>query len=408
MTRNKLYEGKLNIGLSLVLVGVPLGMYLNDMYPIVKWSPIIMTLSVLLIFNWKNLIHLSFPSYSKIYGVLLLFQLICLMYGAFSSNMSGQYMSFHLFLIALCLAISTVSVRTSIFAYPKLIGYVFTVSVVCCILGAYNTFRGRVTGDEVYMLKQLGEYAIEPFTVAMGSLVNYFAGLMMLRVSKFRFFVFFAMLLDVYTILFTDKRTPLFVLVVGMLWYLYVNDMLHFSKRMIKGIGLIVLVFVCLYSVDFFQNKIDYFIENTYNGVLVLFGDTSVSDATGSAIERTYSRRWMADYIALNGSLYSTIFGFGYMTKWLDAPILQAYLDMGIIGFFFYLYLIVVFPVRIIIKKYNAPTLVFALAVSLYSIASIINSGIPYQYVKYTPVVFLAFCYNVYKKEIKHRKIKNI
>ena len=45
---------------------------------------------------------------------------------------------------------------------------------------------------------------------------------------------------------------------------------------------------------------------------------------------RYESREWAFDYIE-NFNFFEFPFGAGYMTRWLDIPILQSFLDMGII-----------------------------------------------------------------------------
>ena len=41
-----------SLGASLALVGVPLGMYLNQMVGSIRWSPVTMVLSVVMLMNW--------------------------------------------------------------------------------------------------------------------------------------------------------------------------------------------------------------------------------------------------------------------------------------------------------------------------------------------------------------------
>lgn len=80
------------------------------------------------------------------------------------------------------------------------------------------------------------------------------------------------------------------------------------------------------------------------------------------------------------------------MVKWLDIPILQAYLDMGIIGFFFYLYYVLLLPIISIIKASATNVAIqFASFNAFYSIFSAFNSGNPYGYNKWIPIVVLVF-----------------
>lgn len=42
------------LGASMSLVGVPLGMYLNQMVGSIRWSPVTMVLSVVMLMNWEK------------------------------------------------------------------------------------------------------------------------------------------------------------------------------------------------------------------------------------------------------------------------------------------------------------------------------------------------------------------
>ena len=90
------------------LVGVPLGMYLNQMVGSIRWSPVTMVLSVVMLMNWKNF-GSGLPRLLRTkFGIMVLFQIIMLFYGLMSQgNMTSQYMSFHIYIIALCYAFST-------------------------------------------------------------------------------------------------------------------------------------------------------------------------------------------------------------------------------------------------------------------------------------------------------------
>ena len=87
------------------------------------------------------------------------------------------------------------------------------------------------------------------------------------------------------------------------------------------------------------------------------------------------------------------------MLKWIDNPVLQSYLDMGIIGFILYFSIVVIFPIRSFFSLKNNLAL-FAILICLYNIFSAFSSGNPYLYIKYVPVVFLAFTMNLRIKKI--------
>ena len=73
------------IGMSLILLGSPLGMYMNFFISQSSWSNIIMTLGVLLIIDYENLARFRFPSFSKMYITLIFYQIVCLFYYGFAT-----------------------------------------------------------------------------------------------------------------------------------------------------------------------------------------------------------------------------------------------------------------------------------------------------------------------------------
>lgn len=381
-----------NIGISLSLVGVPIGMYLNDIYPIVKWSPIIMTLSFVLLVNWKNLLQFNFNRKQTL-AIVAVFNFLCLLYWWFSDGETST-VDFQLYIIAMCIGYGTISSKYNLKSLTKT---VFILSSFCSILGTFYTYFDLVVGDQVYMLKKEDDYAIEPFTVSFGMLINFFSILSIYKDSKYKILLLAFALLDLYVILYSTKRTPLFVLIIGCLLFMYLNGKFRDIGQILKSAFVLFVVCAILYNIDLFHDKFENFIQNMYAGVLNLFGDTSVMDNTGSAIARAHSRQIAWNIIDQNFEIHNYIFGYGYMTRWLDNPLLQSFLDMGLIGTVFYFCIIVAYPIKVLRSKPFNPIVQFALLCSLYAIISIFNSGNPYQQVKYVPILLLCYAYNYNK-----------
>lgn len=393
-----------NIGIALTLVGVPLGMYFNYLLPVVKWSPIFMFASFLAIISFKNLLLSRFPSFNKKFVVIGAFQLLMLLYGGFSDTLTTQYLSFHLYIIALLVAFSTNEIHLS---YKNVIITTFFISGICSILGAFFTWKGLITGDEVWLLKQENdEYALESFTVAAGAITNFICALcFQTKTLRMKYLVWFFVALDVYIIFMSGKRTPVFVSLIILLIYFYKNGTIS-TKLLIRYLKIIFLLFLLMLFLyiynESFQIKVDNFFYNFYNGVLNILGNTKVKDSTGSAIARYNFREWTFNYIENDFSFFNYILGAGYMTRWIDSPLLQSYLDMGIIGLVMYISLIIVFPFKSFFKVVNILGL-FAVLLTVYNIMASISSGNPYAYIKHVPIVFLAFIMNLKNNRIVKR-----
>lgn len=389
-----------NIGISLSLIGVPLGMYFNYLFPFVKWSPIFMFASFLLIISYKNFFLRRFPSFNKLFIPIFFFQILMLIYGGFSNTFTEQYLSFHLYVIALVIALST---NERNYSYRNVITTTFYISAICSGLGAFFLWKGLVTGEDAWLLRQENdEYALESFTVSVGAITNFICALCFpSKTLRIKIIIWFFLFLDIYIIFISGKRTPVFVAIIILLIYLFKTGVLsnHVLIRYIKISILIFILAVSFYlNSDFFQKMIDNFFSNFYNGVLNILGNTDVRDSTGSAIKRYNARGWTFNYIENNFNFFNYIFGAGYMTRWIDNPLLQSYLDMGIFGLIMYIWLILVFPLKSYFKVSNILVL-FAVLLCIYNFMASISSGNPYAYIKHVPIVFLAFVLNLRKKK---------
>lgn len=379
------------IGIALSLLGVTYGMYGNFIFPIVKWSPIIMLVSALLLINYKNLFRLRFPSYSGVYGLLIFFQLLMMLYGGFSEKMDFKFLSFHLYILTLIIAYSSLSNRDFFTKIPEA---VFYTSILAVCLGVFFTVNKMVEGEEVYLIRLVvDDYALETFTVLQGVVINAVAGLCMDKTNKWKKILYLVFLgLDFYVLLSYSKRSPVFFLLLAFLFYGYTKGFIRFNLRMIKVAFVLVFTFLILYTqIEFVEERVDRFAFNFYTGVLNLFGDTSIQDYTGSAVMRYEYRRAAFDDIDTNFTAFNWVFGGGYMRAFIDAPILQAYIDMGIMGFLFYLFFIVIYPFKILLNKIRNNVLLFAFLCSLSNVAFLISGGHIYSYSSYTYFCLLVF-----------------
>ena len=82
---------------------------------------------------------------------------------------------------------------------------------------------------------------------------------------------------------------------------------------------------------------------------------TPVVDASASTRVETISKMFKNFSISLDNNPLPVFFGYGYQTDWVDSPVMQAWLDMGIIPFLLYLSIVVI-TLRLAFKtiKYNA------------------------------------------------------
>lgn len=384
-----------NLGVALSLSGVPIGMYLNYFFKASYFSEIIMIFSLLLIVDYINFFKLQFYKSSRILLGILFFQIYTLFYVYYSNNLS--YLLMHLYFIFLIIFLC--SRNRSNFSAEIIILYIFWLSLVTSILGLYFLYNGYLVGQEAWELRRENDTytVLEVFTVSYGVLLNLICSFYYILKSKklkIKALLLLIIIVDFYVILFGGKRSPLLVSLVSFLFIFGAIDNIKKMKILVFIPFFIFIAFIAFIYIN--SNFIDYFIsqyENIVLGIMTLIGISDISDKTGSANYRVYLRDWAIVLINENFTLLNHIFGYGYMTKWLDNPLLQSYIDMGVIGFIFYSFFVLFFPLFVYLKNKNNLVLTVFFCFCLYSIVTIFNSGTPYLYSKFIPIIILAYFY---------------
>ena len=374
-----------SLGLALVVIGIPIGMYLNYFTGITYWSNIIMLFTIILLF-YKERFTLKIGTGFRF---LLFYQLYMMVYCIMSSDFQAIYLFYHLYILALIVALSIQKDRLFVFDSLR---WIFYLSIPLTLLGLFLTLNGLVVGDLAWQLRHENEdYALDPFNVGIAALNSFFAGLCLTNKRRKEKVIFIIMtVLNIYLIYLCGKRTPMVILIIGLLYYIYLN----FKVKRGEIIALVIVVVIIMFVLGIYANltEIENYYDNIVNGIKNIMGDTSVSDRTGSAIIRYQTRLQAYEYIEKNFYFHNYLFGAGYMTlgRQFDNPVLQAYLDMGIFGILGYVYLVVIFPIVAMLKKHNNAT-VFFILLSLYNVFSCFSSAYPYFWSKYTPICLLIF-----------------
>lgn len=400
------------LGAALSITGIPLGMYLDFLLKgFTHWTTLFMVLSVILLVNWKNLLRLRFPSYSPGFGWIILFQFVMLGYAAsrimnFTSMrelLDPHYLTFHFYIIALCFAYSTINDCSD---FDQFVESVFWTSIPSVLLGAIFCYLGLVIGDAAYLLKSedRDSFNIDPLTVSLGALYSFYSVLLITKKSiKGLILKYLIAVLSLYVLLDCGKRTPMIILLISIIIFCYVRR--KFSLRLSDLriiVAFIILSIGAYFSIDYVQERINLFFESFYNGMLGIMGDDT-ADYNKSIAERLYRRKWAEECID-DFSIINYIFGRGYLFSWLDFPVLSAFIDMGLIGATFYFFLIVLFPVHVILRRINNDNLIIAILFSLYPLFTIASSGIIYSPSNYVTICILTFFLVNISKERKVQK----
>lgn len=122
------------------------------------------------------------------------------------------------------------------------------------------------------------------------------------------------------------------------LLYCYKIKGLNFVQTVKIGILLLIGggILISIFNTEFnIVEQLSNSIERTVTGIDDML--TGSSKSGQSARMRYFAKQWAYDYIDIRFTAINFILGAGVMTRWLDVPILQSFLDMGIIGFMFLL-----------------------------------------------------------------------
>lgn len=391
------------LGISICLIGVPLGMYLSYFFPGVKWSHLNMLLSILLISNWKNIFALRFPIRSRIIAFVGVFQVLMLLYGIFSADkfIFDKYCIFQFFVLGLCVAYSSNSCSIS---FNKLPNYIFGLSFGVNICGAYLCSLGLVSGEEAFLMKLYDDnYVIDPITVSLGAAINVISGIFLDKnKTLLRVLFYIAICLAIYTFITTFKRTLILFCMFAFFIYLYKNAKLNMHV-VIKTFKILLIAILLFFILSLFDDEIGEKISEVclhfYNGVLTLFGKKTTYDVNSSAVARVVQRDMAFLDFELNAKPINYILGMGYIKYYIDAPIIESYLDMGILGLVGYFTIAVLFPLRCFLSmKTNKGYFLLPLVLGFETMLEMFSAGNPYGYTQYVYIVLLGVTLEIFKK----------
>lgn len=150
----------------------------------------------------------------------------------------------------------------------------------------------------------------------------------------------------------------------------------------------IVILFNVLSRIPWLDELISYSVESLDRGIRTFFSNEYEDP---SVLARNQNRAAALAYLQ-NNSLTNWIFGRGYTFMWIDFPVLEAVLDLGIIMGAIYAVLFVLYPVVRILKSRNMSDFeLFISACMLSTMLSSFSSGMPYGYTKYCPLILFAY-----------------
>lgn len=392
---------------AIIIVGAQLGIYLNILVVNWNWNNILMPVSMLFLPNWRNLCQLKFPSMTtplKWMALFFLFIWAHILFRPLSSYMLG------LFLYATALAFCVSSLNASDVSIRKIIKKVWGVTFICAIIGFYMQINGIFTqmatasDDDIAKIVNLSQLVLgNGCCIGMASALCYPK-----RSRRMNWIVVVSILFDLFVILFLGKRTGMVCAIVMLLVYAMVNKKVNMIK-IIRGFVILLLSVTILvllldnwlHITEQFNHMVEYLSAGIY--------DMSHGTTTSGNISARYRYRYINAGIGYINQVFTPInyiIGGGPMAaKMTDVPILQSFVDLGIIGFIGYSFYVIIFPLISLVKYKQYHNIMFACFLGMYNIVSCMNSGHPYGMGKYWPAIFIAYviyCQNARKVPLKN------
>lgn len=391
-----------SLGLSMILVAIPIGMYAKIFWGFMSLNIVFYSIGSSLLLPYKKLFRTSFSE--KMLSCML-FSILALLYIFLGGYEEKIHIVYNLIVVLTCFSLGYSSYAEDINIELSII-YLWLFSALCsvCAFVTFNIglFNHAIEYEDFTERYETEVLIFDLLTVASSCISNLVASLYIIQknMGKSRFLLIAAVIficLDIYIVFITQKRTPIIVLVFVLLFFSYKNRWFNF-RLFGRNIFVFFLIVVVGYNITNVYVDPYEFWPSLYNSIInglrdMLFGTNSL-DITNSASIRYYARQqaWNMIY---DFSIQEFFLGKGYMTMWIDAPLLQSFLDMGVVGFLLYFYYSIITPFNILRKKEVVyPELMWAVLSTSYGMIACFNSGYPYGHTKWLPICVLVFVYN--------------
>lgn len=387
-----------SLGLALILTAIPVGMYAKILLGFMHLNSILFIVGILLLFPYKTFFSGRLKFTGLMFGCMAF-----TIYAIINQYMIDYYDKSHylyngLVLLA-CLSLAGSEYEED-FSMDNVIRWTWLISFFNAVLTIYVIMTGLYGVYAEYDPYQTVEEALMYDGLTAGSccIMNIACSLYLLSSddNKYnsRYLLIFLIILDIFAIILTQKRTPLIVSFFIIGYYIYYNDLYKafLTKRNVSFAIAIFLagVFVVLLNENIF-NLFVYTVDHIISGISDLVYGTEELDITNSTSIRYYNRLEAYDILS-KFDAFQYVFGAGYMTMWVDIPLLQSYMDLGIIGFLLFAYYRIILPAKVLFGDINySPILMWAVFITCYGMLSCLNSGHPYGHTHWIPSIVLIF-----------------
>lgn len=399
------------VGLALSLCGIPIGTFITPIVGVNLVYPL-MGLSAILLFNYKIFLTGTRNIYVlKGNKSMICFLLLMLTYGFASKDpFSNRQFLPMCYAFVICLELFNQDKKTT---FNNFIPILFLISSVGCLLALYARTGGSWIITDTTAINDVthgynsDEDDSAVFLFGNIGLINLASNLCLESKNKIirvlrPIFGIIAFIL----VLTSGKRTVTVLFFLFLLIWVYNKFTWAEIKKkfyiIIPYLFLFIIVIVALGKIDFVQTFFESFQDRFMNGIAIIFGGaTNIYE--DSASTRLVMRKKF--YNIISGEDYgltNMFFGNGWMTLYMDCPLLQSYLDMGLLGFVLFIYNYIIRIIRNLLRdRRNMPPLyLFGCLVALMPLVSVYHAGTPYASDYLIPISIMILFKNLSKKRI--------
>ena len=392
ITRTK--RGMSEMGIALSLVSIPLGMIVKVIWGNMIFGNLLMALGLLMMFPYHRMrdgIRLNLQS-----GVMI-FVILSFVYYIFSDFDEPVYLLYLGVTLFFSVGLS-LSKYGKDFSLDNTIRYIWLFSLVSVLGGLYCFVSGKLSflsglldfneeGDTIYDGLTMGSVCIMQIICSFYFISKADSSLLE------RYLMFLLIILDFVMTLMAFKRTPLLIALVIIFYYLRRLGYLALTPRKVICFILVFLaIMVYVISNSELSEAVATISENTFEGISSLVtGDHTGHSLTNSTDVRIENRDAAFGMIA-HFDVLEYMIGRGFMTFWFDMPLVQSYLDMGVIGLVLFAFYTVYLPLYSVFSKIRKNRIVLLCGMFAFPGAvCCLTNGHPYFQSLWMPVSLLCF-----------------
>ena len=408
ITQTKRLMSEMGIGMS--LISIPLGMIVKIILGNMLFGNLLMAVGLVLMFPYHRIkegIKLNLLT-----GVIL-FIILAFIYYFLSDFDEPVYLIYIGVSLIFSMGISLSKYEVD-FSFDKTILFIWLFSLVTVLGGLYCFASGTLTifsgmfdfneeGDAIYDGLTMGSVCITQMISSF-----YFISKKEISSTK-RICLFLLIIIDFVVTIMAFKRTPLLIATLVIFYYLRRLGYLSMTPKKVFGILMVILIAV-IYVLNNNEVKeaVESIVEYTYEGISNLItGNHTGHDITNSTDMRIDNRDQALNMIA-QFDILEYMLGKGFMTFWFDMPLLQSYLDMGVIGFLLFFSYTVILPFYAVFSKNKKNDLVlFCGMLAVPSAICSLTSGHPYFHSIWMHISLLCFVLNANYENNSKKHINN-